>query len=278
MKWIKVALLVWLIALAGSCGSGASNNHGNNNSPSLTPGPWEISINGSTLIDANLLMCQSGCRTVSTSNPPYLMGAAPGTGQEYQGLSPSNEAQALTLSGTIQGSSIALDFSETNCPCGTWDWHLVGAISADGNGISGTATFNGNSAGATAFSGVALGTNPNSSYSGSFALFDVNGTQLGTDTAQLALVLGSAANGYGTSATLMLSGTDSGVYALSGSQDGKTLLLSGTINGQSVSLVGYYDSTGSYTGTPGSLLVFEMQDPPMLDSGWYGISGVLAAN
>jgi hypothetical protein len=272
-----IATLALLIFACGCGGSNSTTSDGGHSSQSLTEGPWEVSINGNTLIEADLLICQGGCGTVSTSNPPYLVGAVPGSGQPYQGLSPSNEAQALTLSGTIQGSSITLDFSETNCPCGAWGWHLVGTVGADGNSNSGTATFNGNAGGAGTFSGAAVTGTPALSYSGSITFFDANGSATGTNAVQAALVQGNASNGFAMTANFTLTGVDNGSYQFLGSQDGKTFLLTGVINGQSVSFVGYYDSSGTYTGTVGSLLVFQTQDPPVLDNGWFGISGILAA-
>lgn len=55
-----------------------------------------------------------------------------------------------------------------------------------------------------------------------------------------------------------LNGTDNGEVPLAVSAIGNTVLISGTIFGQSVSLFGYYDQTGQYNGVKNSIEVIDV--------------------
>jgi hypothetical protein len=77
----------------------------------------------------------------------------------------------------------------------------------------------------------------------------------GTHNAALALT-------EGTNQTLTVSAqlngpADNGTFPLTGSAVGNIMFVSGSVNGQMLSLFGYFDRAGMYTGVPDSMLVFD---------------------
>jgi hypothetical protein len=50
---------------------------------------------------------------------------------------------------------------------------------------------------------------------------------------------------------------DNGTFNLTGSAVGNVMVVSGPVNGNTLSLFGYLDSSGAYTGLPNSILVFD---------------------
>lgn len=76
----------------------------------------------------------------------------------------------------------------------------------------------------------------------------------GTDNANVTL----AENSDGSlAATVTLTGlVDNGTFTFAGSAVGNVIFVSGTVNQQNLSLFGYFDRSGTYTGFPNSLLVF----------------------
>ncbi len=54
-----------------------------------------------------------------------------------------------------------------------------------------------------------------------------------------------------------LTGADNGSFTFSGSAVANVAFVSGSIDGNTFSLFGYFDSTGTYTGTPNSIAVFD---------------------
>lgn len=54
-----------------------------------------------------------------------------------------------------------------------------------------------------------------------------------------------------------LSGTDNGSFTFSGSAIANVMFVAGTVNGNPFALFGYFDSNGTYTGTPNSIEVFD---------------------
>ena len=53
-----------------------------------------------------------------------------------------------------------------------------------------------------------------------------------------------------------MTGADNGNFTFSGSAVANVMFVSGSINGNSFSLFGYFDSSGTYNGTPNSIAVF----------------------
>jgi len=50
---------------------------------------------------------------------------------------------------------------------------------------------------------------------------------------------------------------DTGTFSFTGSAVGNIMFVSGSLNGQNFSFLGYFDKPGAYTGMPNSLLVFD---------------------
>jgi hypothetical protein len=76
----------------------------------------------------------------------------------------------------------------------------------------------------------------------------------GTDNVEMGL---SEGTNNGLTVTAQVNGAvDNGTYTLTGSAVGNIMFVSGTVNGQSLSLFGYFDRAGTFTGMPNSMLVF----------------------
>lgn len=76
----------------------------------------------------------------------------------------------------------------------------------------------------------------------------------GTDNAIVTLVENADSS---LTATVSLTGTvDNGTFTFSGSAVGNVILVTGSVNQQNISLFGYFDRAGTYTGFPNSLLIF----------------------
>jgi hypothetical protein len=77
----------------------------------------------------------------------------------------------------------------------------------------------------------------------------------GSDNATVTFVENSDSS---LNATVTLTGTvDNGTFAFTGSAVGNVMLATGTVNQQNLSLLGYFDRAGTYTGFPNSFLVFD---------------------
>ncbi|MGA8500844.1 MAG: hypothetical protein WB683_04805 [Candidatus Sulfotelmatobacter sp.] len=50
---------------------------------------------------------------------------------------------------------------------------------------------------------------------------------------------------------------NNGTFTLTGSAVGNVMFVSGSVNGNTLNLFGYFDRTGAYTQMPNSLLVFD---------------------
>jgi hypothetical protein len=153
--------------------------------------------------------------------------------------SPSPGQNSIT--GTVTGTSITLNFNE------------------GGNTFTGQGTVSG-----TSVSGTYSGTNSNCSDSGTFTgtrVPNLAGTYAGTlnFASGSDQVTATLTEGSGNSLTVQttLSGTDNGNFMFSGSAVANVMFVSGSVNGNPFALFGYFDSTGTYTGTPNSIEVFD---------------------
>jgi hypothetical protein len=54
-----------------------------------------------------------------------------------------------------------------------------------------------------------------------------------------------------------LTGAYNGTFTFSGSAVANVMFVSGTVDGTAFSLFGYFDRSGTYTGTPNSIAVFD---------------------
>jgi hypothetical protein len=53
---------------------------------------------------------------------------------------------------------------------------------------------------------------------------------------------------------------NNGTFPFTGSAVGNVMFVSGSVNGEALSLFGYFDRTGQFTGTPNSMLIFNYQN------------------
>ncbi len=254
--------VVLVLLLAVGCGGGGSSNSGGSSGTSGSQGisgSYEFvassnTTSGSTtLIEANL--SANGAQS-SASGPSQVQTATHLNGVWYvNGACSSSSPGQNSITGTVSGSSITLTFNE------------------GGNVFTGQGTLSG-----TTISGTYSGTNSNCSDSGTFT-----GTQVpnlaGTFSGILNFPSGSdqvtatLTEGIGYSLTVQttLSGADNGSFTFSGSAVANVMFVSGSVNGNPFSLFGYFDSAGTYTGTPNSIEVFDDN----LVSGVYADYGLL---
>jgi hypothetical protein len=240
--------LVLVLLLAVGCGGGGSSNSGGSGGSSGSQGisgSYEFvassnTTSGSTtLIEANL--SANGAQS-SASGPSQVQTATHLGGVWYvNGACSSSSPGQNSITGTVSGSSISLTFNE------------------GGNVFTGQGALSG-----TTISGTYSGNNSNCSDSGTFT-----GTQVpnlaGTFSGMLNFpsgadqVTATLTEGSGSSLTVQttLSGADNGSFTFSGSAVANVMFVSGSVNGNPFSLFGYFDSAGTYTGTPNSIEVFD---------------------
>lgn len=252
MKVCTIPLGV-LLVLTTACGGGNSTS----TSPSTVSGAYEFVVTsdvtgGVTLVEANL--AASGNQS-SASGPSQVQiltlenknwyvngvcpGATPGQNSLAANVSGSNVAltfneggNALPGQGVLTGATITGDYSITGSQCPD----LVGGIEyPPGYDFGG---FVGNLVPEVA-----------GTFSGSLNLPE------GTDNAAFTL-------SEGTDNTLTISAqlngpADNGTYTLTGSAVGNVMFVSGLVNGQAVTFLGYYDRVGAFTGMSNSILVFD---------------------
>jgi len=207
---------------------------------------------GVTLVEADL--AASGSQS-SASGPSqvqiltlekktwYVNGVCAGStpGQNSLAANVSGDNISLTFNeggyelpgqGVLSGSTITGNYSLTNSTCPD----LVGEVGYPSGYDSGG--FLGNQV--PALTGTFVGT---------LNLPD------GTDNAVLTLTENSD---YSLTVSAQLTGNlDDGTFPLTGSAVGNVMFVAGPVNGQNLSLLGYFDRVGAYTGMPNSLLVFD---------------------
>ena len=248
---IRIALLAALLIPALCCG-GATK---------LTPnasvsGAYEFAVTsnvtgGVTLIEANLAASgnQSGATganqvqvlTFEQKNW-YVNGICPGNtpGQNSFGSSTTGNNISLTFNdggnafsgqGVLNGTTINANYSISNSSCPNLTGLTGYPPGTDSGGIVGNQV------------PKLTGT-----YSGPLSLPD------GTDNA--ALTLSENPDSSLTVSAALTGPADNGAFTFSGAAVGNIVFVSGSVNGQNVDLLGYYDRAGTYTKMPNSLLVF----------------------
>jgi hypothetical protein len=245
MKNVTSCLFVLVLLLAIGCGGGSSGSGNNSGSTQGISGSYEFvatsnTTSGSvTLIEANLTA--NGAQS-SASGPNQVQTATHLNGLWYvDGACSSSSPGQNSITGTANGTSITLNFNE------------------GGNTFTGQGTVSG-----TSVSGTYSGTNANCSDSGTFTgtqVPNLAGTFSGTlnfpsGADQVTATLTEGSNNSLTVQTT-LSGTDNGSFTFSGSAVANVMFVSGTVNGNPFALFGYFDSSGTYTGTPNSIEVFD---------------------
>jgi hypothetical protein len=128
-----------------------------------------------------------------------------------------------------------------------------------GNVFTGQGTITGNT-----ISGTYSGSSPNCPDSGTFTgamVPNVAGTFAGTLLFPSGIDQVTATFTEGSNHTLTvqttLSGVDNGSFGFSGSAVANVAFVSGSVGGVPFSLFGYFDSSGTYTGTANSIAVFD---------------------
>jgi len=230
---------------------------GRNTLASSVSGAYEFVVTsnvtgGVTLVEANL--ATSGSQ-ISASGPSqvqiltlekktwYLNGVCPGATPGQNSIAASlsgnnisltfNEGgNALPTQGTVTGATIEGNYSITGSTCPDLQG-LTGFPPGDDSG-----GFVGNQVPALA-----------GTFSGTLNLPD------GTDDA--ALTLTQNPDQTLTVSAVLTGPVDNGTFTLTGSAVGNVMFVSGSVNGNTIDLFGYFDRAGAFTKMPNSLLVFD---------------------
>jgi len=245
MRKAYTVSFVTILLLAIGCGGGTSSSSSSPPSSQGISGSYEFvatstTTSGSTtLIEASL--SANGAQSSATGSN-QVQTATHVNGLWYvNGACASSAPGQNSITGTVSGTSITLTFNE------------------GGNTFTGQGTVSG-----TTVSGSYSGTNSNCSDSGTFTgtqVPNLAGTFSGTlnfpsGSDQVTATLTEGSNNSLTVQTT-LSGTDNGTFTFSGSAVANVMFVSGSVNGNPFALFGYFDSAGTYTGTPNSIEVFD---------------------
>jgi hypothetical protein len=225
--------------------------------PATVSGPYEFVVTsnvtgGVTLVEANL--AASGSQS-SASGPGQVQILTLEKKIWYvNGICAGSTPGQNSVSASLIGDNIALTFNE-----GGYQFGGTGVLT--GSAIYGNYSVTGSSCpDLTGLTGYPPGTDQGGfvgtvvpalagTFSGSLNLPD------GTDNASLALTENSDTT---LSVNAQLTGSvDNGTFPFTGSAVGNIMVISGTVNGQPLTLLGYYDREGTYTGMPNSILIFD---------------------
>lgn len=248
---MRTCSLALLTALTFGC-SGKTSLSPNNS----VSGAYDFAVTSNvtgavTLVEANL----SGSGSQSSANGPtqvqiltlekkiwYVNGSCPG-----------NTPGQNSLTTSITGDNVAVRFDEGGNAFGglavftgasiNGSYSLTGSSCPDLVGIIGVYPPGYDQGG---FVGNPVA-NLTGTFSGSINL------PSGTDNASFTLSEGSDQS---LTVTAQLTGADNGTFTLTGTAIGNSMFVSGTVSGQDISLLGYYDRQGTFSGYPGSLIVF----------------------
>lgn len=247
----QTCVLALLLAMNLGCGSSSSFNSTRNVS-----GAYDFAVTSNvtgavTLIEANF----SGSGNQSSGKGPsqvqiltlekkiwYVNGVCPGSHPGQNSVAASTSGGQVTLAfneggnafggqGVFTGSTINGNYSINNSKCPD----LIGIIGFPPGYDQGG--FVGNQV--PALTGT---------FSGPLNL------PSGTDNAALSF---AEKSDHSLIVTAKLTGpADNGTFAFNGTAIGNSMFVSGSVNNQDLSLLGYYDQQGTFTGFPGSFLVF----------------------
>jgi len=232
--------LALILVLAVGCGGGSSSVGSMSGAyefvaTSTTTSGW------TTLIEADL--SANGAQS-SASGPSQVQTATRLNGVWYvngDGQCPYASPGQNSITSTVSGNNVAITFNE------------------GGNVYVGQGTVNGNT-----ISGTYSGTNLNCSDSGTFIgkqVPNLAGTFAGTlnfsSGADQVKAMLSEGNDASLTVQTILAGADNGVFSFSGFAVANVMFVSGSVNGNPFSLFGYFDGSGTYTGTPNSIQVFD---------------------
>jgi hypothetical protein len=254
MRIYTVSLML-LLALTMGCGGSSTQT-----SSLEVSGAYEFVVTsnvtgGTTLVESNLAANgnqssaagPSQVQVLSLENKTWYVngvcvGETPGQNTVTTAVSANNDV-ALTFNeggnsfdgqGVLTGSAISGNYSVSDSKCPD----LVGIIGvppgSDSGGVAGNQV--------PALAGT---------FSGFLNLGD------GTDNAALTLV--ESSNQTLAVSAVLTGPADSGTFPFSGSAVGNVMFVTGSVSGRALSLFGYFDRTGQFTGTPNSMMVFNYE-------------------
>lgn len=172
----------------------------------------------------------------------YVNGSCPGNTPGENGVTADVNGNNISVTfdeggntfggpGTFTGSTINGSFSVTGSSCPS----LVGVVGVYPPGYD---------------QGGFVG-NPVTPLTGTFT--GTLNLPSGTDNAAFTL---SESTDQTLTVTAQLTGADNGTFTFTGTVIGNSMFVNATVDGQAVTLLGYYDRLGTFSGYPGSLLVF----------------------
>jgi len=249
---------IWTVALTlplvftMSC-----SGHSGTPSSSEVSGAYEFVVSsnvtgGTTLVEANL--AASGTQSSATGPNQVQVLTLQKKNWYVNGICPGDTPGQNGVAASTDGSDISITFNEGGAL-------LPGQGVLTGTTITGNYSISGSSC-PVLTGGVGV---PPGSDSGGFVgnlVPDLAGTfsgylnlNDGTDNAAFTLTEG---NNYALTVVAVLTGpVNNGTFTLTGSAVGNVMFVSGSVNGQTLSLLGYFDRTGAYTGMTNSMLVFD---------------------
>jgi hypothetical protein len=248
-----VSLAVALFALG--CGNAHSSL-----SPSTVSGAYEFVVTsnvtgGVTLVETNL--SENG-NQISASGPAQVQILTLEKKTWYvNGICAGSTPGQNSVSASLNGTNVAVTFNEggSQLPAQgvitgtqmTGNYSISGSSCPDLTGLPSSVPPIPPGVDQGGFVGNEV---PNlaGTFSGALNLPD------GTDNASVTLIENSDAS---MNATVALTGAvDNGTFNFTGSAVGNVLLVTGTVNQQNLTLFGYFDRAGTYTGFPNSFLIF----------------------
>jgi hypothetical protein len=255
MRIASIALAA-LMLLTVSCGGG-----GGHLTSDAASGPYEFAITsnvtgGVTLVETNL--AASGNQTGASGPSQVQILTFEKKTWYVNGICPGSQPGQNSVSASLNGNKIGLTFDIGGNP-------LSGQGQQTGTTITGNYSVTGSSC-PDLIGETALGYQPGTdtggfvgnqvpalagTFAGPLILPD------GTDNVSFAL---AENEDQSLTVTAQVTGpVDNGTFTLTGSAVGNVMFVSGTLGSQTSSLLGYYDRTGTYTGMPNSILVFDNQ-------------------
>jgi hypothetical protein len=242
MNKIACALIFLTATTMISCGGGGD--------PAASPesrslsGSWEFvaqsaSDGSTTLIESNL---NSSGTAISASGPNQVQTATyQNSAWWIDGSCPSQSPGQNSVSGSMTEDSVTVTFNEGgNIFTGSGSMNsgsIAGTWSGGGRHCPDSGTFT-----ATAVPKLS------GTYAGMLAFSG------GADTVRVSL---TEQSDYSLKVEAELSGTDNGTFQLTGTAVANVLFVKGNLAGSPVSVFGYYDAQGRYTGVRNSIAVFD---------------------
>ena len=226
-----VGSLLILLELLLGCGGGSSSSTTTTATIPQIAGSWEITMQSveqpgySTLIETNMQQ-SSGTLSASGGNQIMLIGEHPSGGLYFGGN--CSPVGTNTFTGTVSSSNAVTITLTENATVYT----LTGTVTGTGKTMTGTYKFQ---SGTCQDSGTFVGQQVaqiSGTYSGTLNLANAS------DSASA--VMSEVPGGF--TETLTLAGVDNETDILTGFVVGSVFSVQGTVEGQSISYYGYYDS------------------------------------